>query len=87
MRKLIVHLMTGYCGEDAHEALEIGDDYTTQEIDDICWNLALDNAESYGYEEADPYLFERIEYIWEDYDPNEHDMHRSGGGSFEDDFR
>ena len=87
MRKLIVHLMTGYCGEDAHEALEIGDDYTTQEIDDICWNLAIQNAESYGHgDDGDDEFSERIEYIWEDYDPEKHDMLRSGGGSFEEDF-
>ena len=65
--------------------------------------MALDHAESYGYyppDEGDEYMSdedcddwnsdkisEGIEGYAEPYDPEVHDMYRSGGGSFEDDFK
>lgn len=90
MQRYIVHLMTGYCGEDAYEPLEVSDDTTSEEIDRICWDMACDHAESYGHpSEEDEYedeWLERVDYTWQDYDPDKHDMHRTGGGSFQDEF-
>ena len=99
MRKLIVHMSTGYAGMDAHEALPVSDDATEDEIAEEAWLMAVQYAESYGiypYEEyADEEDFDadsdsyshNIDAWTEDYDPRKHDGLRSGGGSFEDDFR
>jgi len=91
MTRWIVHLETGYCGEDAWET------YLNSFIDHTELNeMALENARMYDhsteYEDEDEYdeeedINERIEYSIEEYNPTQHDMHRGGGGSFEDDFK
>lgn len=95
MTKYIVHMSVGYCGMDAHAALELNDDHTEKELSDACWEMALDNASMYGYyppsddmdeDDDDEYVTEGIESHPEIYDPEKHDMHRCGGGSFAEDF-
>jgi hypothetical protein len=78
---------------DAHGALELPDDHTEKELSDACWDMALDNADMYGYyppsddmDDDDEYVTEGIEGWAEVYDPEKHDMHRAGGGSFAGDF-
>jgi hypothetical protein len=48
---------TGFCGMDNKEIVEFEDDVTTQHLDDYAWDLAQQNAESYGiypyYEDSD----------------------------------
>ena len=99
MRKLIVHLSTGYCGMDAYDALGVPEDWSSRQIDDEVWSMACQHAESWGYPYADfedeevseedyqDWMSNHVDYWWEDYEPEEHDMYRSGGGSFEKDFK
>lgn len=101
MRKMIVHLSVGFAGMDGYEALLVEDDATEEEIAQEAWYMALDHAERYGYyptddyreddeDEDDPWnrdsYSDNIDGCAEDYDPDRHDMHRAGGGSFELDF-
>lgn len=98
MRKMIVHLSVGFAGMDACEALLVEDDATDDEIQQEAWYMAVDHAERYGYYPADDYEDEdddwgsdkysnNIEGHAVDYNPALHDMKRSGGGSFEQDFQ
>jgi hypothetical protein len=98
MRKLIVHMTTGYPAEAAYDAMQVPEDWTDEEISDEAWYMACQHAESYGHphngevdtEDEDYYYDEWFsEYVgadWEDYVPEKHDMFRSGGGSFSEDF-
>lgn len=91
MIKYIVHLYTGFVGSDCYEALEMDDDHTEEELGEIVWEMAVANADRYGYhppfdedydEEQDEGLSNGIEGHAEIYDPKKHDMRRAGGGSF-----
>lgn len=94
MRKLIAHLITGRMGSDAHVAVAFDDDATESEIGEELYNMAVENAESYGIYPYPDYevdgdendYTDNIEGYYEEYDPEKHDMLRSGGGSFESDF-
>jgi hypothetical protein len=98
MRNLIVHLSTGYCGMDAYDVLAVPEDLTDRQIDEEVWMMACQHAENYGYPEADfedeevseeeyhEWMSNHVDYWWEDYEPERHDMYRSGGGSFSEDF-
>lgn len=99
MRKLIVFSSVGMCGMDGVDALLVPDDWTEEQIGDEVWQMALKNAEMFGYypEEDRPedmdddddeaeYYVSSIDGYYEEYDPEKHDIHRSGGGSFEEDF-
>ena len=93
-------MTTGYCGSDSYEALAVEDDATDCEIYKIAREMAIENAASYGLEigcydensgleEDDPeceYIEEMIGYSFEEYNGEDHDDYRSGGGSFSDDF-
>ena len=48
--KYFVTLHTGYCGSDAHELLDLPDDMSEDDICDLTWEMALENASSYGIE-------------------------------------
>jgi hypothetical protein len=93
VKKLIVFMTTGYCGEEAADALSVPENFTEEEINDIAWEMAVDNAESYGRElEPDDDPEDEVDYAYPDfsvhkYDPEKHDMYRVGGGSFEEDFK
>jgi len=94
MRHLIVHMYTGYCGSDGYDILVVPEGADDQYIDAEAYQMAVQNAENYGYEvgadyheEGEDYSADMIEYDWEDYSPDKHDQHRSGGGSFADEFK
>jgi hypothetical protein len=100
MKHYIVHMYVGYAGMDGYEALSMPDDATEEEIQEEAHYMALDHAESYGYyppdcdydeeDEEDTWnsdkISDNIEGYAELYDPEKHDMHRAGGGSFQLDF-
>lgn len=94
MRKMIAFLSTGFAGMDACEALLVEDTATEYDIDQDCWFMALFHAENYGIyppnendeDEDSENTSDNIEGYAVDYVPELHDMHRSGGGSFQDDF-
>jgi len=88
MRKIIVHCSTGYCGSDSWEALLVPASYTNAAIDTLAYDMAVENYEMYGFEPLDDEEedYTTVEYTWYDYDPELHDMYRTGGGSFEEDF-
>lgn len=97
MIKYIVHLYTGYCGSDCYEALEVDDDTSEEELGYIVWDMAVSNAERFGYyppyegdeddyEEDEDSVSNGIEGYAELYDPKKHDRYRPGGGSFAQDF-
>ena len=90
-KKIVLFLHTGYCGMDAWEFWEVPEDATDDELDDLAWERAKDNAESYGiypreeyanmaddFEDDESYS-DNIEGSWQDYDPEKHDGHRIGG--------
>jgi hypothetical protein len=90
MRKIVLFLHTGYCGMDSHEFWEVSETATDDELNDLCWERAVDHAGSYGvyprdeyadepeFEDGDQYS-DNIEGSFQDYDPEEHDGHRVGG--------
>jgi hypothetical protein len=90
MRKIVLFLHTGYCGMDGHEFWEVPDTATDDELNELCWERAKENAEAYGiyprdeyadepdFEDCDQYS-DNIEGSFQDYDPEEHDGHRVGG--------
>ena len=88
MRKIVVKLMTGYCGEEVHNAFSVSDSYPEDEINEDCYQLAVEHAESYGHYAAEDETGWDYEpdYEWWDYRGKEDDMYRMGGGSFEEDF-
>lgn len=99
-KRLIAYLHVGFCGMDNYEAFIMPDDATQDEIDQEVWYMALNNAEAYGYyprsddDPDDDYdeawnsdnVSDGIEGSATPYNGDDHDMHRSGGGSFEEDF-
>lgn len=78
-------MMAGTVGTDHAQLLEMPEDHTQEELDDVVWQMALDHADSYGYypvewapdvfedeEEEDQYT-DNIEGWAELYDPKKHD--------------
>lgn len=93
MRKIIVHCDNSKSvGCDSYEALLVDDNTSEAEIDDIAFQMSCQQAEGYFEivegmtDEEDEIDIQDIEATWEDYNPEVHDMYRTGGGSFEDDF-
>lgn len=96
---MIAFLHVGFAGMDGCEAMLVEDSATEDEISQEAWYLAVEHAGQYGYyprheyeseleedDEDDSCYVESIEGYAVDYDPELHDMHRPGGGSFERDF-
>lgn len=85
MRKIFIHLETGYCGSDGYDLIEVPEDWTDSHIDEEVYLYAVDNAATYGYEvcgddceldeedDHEHYYEDMIGYSWEDYDPEQHD--------------
>lgn len=100
MRKIIGFLNTGMNGCSAAQAYIFADDDTDDYIDSIIHQESIQQAESYldvvsdDTEETDEY-FEGTDFVyeseidgyWEDYNGDDHDGQRCGGGSFEEDFQ
>lgn len=82
MKKIIFHLSTDLVGMDSYEVLEYDDDVTESQLDQECWTLAVQNAESYGYYPMEWYdhndeLQDEDQYIevyghWEVYNEAKH---------------
>jgi len=99
MIKYIAHVSTGYCGSDAYVAFSMDPYADKKEIHNEVYQIALENAEMYGYYPLTEDVFddyaegevpecyvESIEGSYELYNPEKHDQHRAGGGSFAKDF-
>lgn len=86
MRVIIRGNWAHYVGTDYCDALGIYDNLedARQEAEDYAWDHFEEDPDSYG--DDGEYEGEGPDYYIEEYDPEIHDMHRSGGGSFEDDF-
>ncbi len=92
-----VTMHTGYCGSDGHDVIVLPASYTDEEVQEIAWQMALENAAMYGYyppsdgdsewedeEDMDgdgDNVSSNIEGYAVPYDPELHDGH-SMGGSF-----
>lgn len=88
MRKIVIHCETNTVGTDLWEFVEVEDDITDNQLDDLAYEYAVSNAESYGIypphedddddaaEDAD----ESIGGAWYDYVPEKHDRHTMGSG-------
>ena len=91
MRKIVLFLHTGYCGMDAWEFWQVPETATEDELDELSWDRAKDNAESFGiypaweyadsedFDENDEAYSDNIEGSWEDYNPDKHDGHTMNG--------
>lgn len=91
-KKMVLHLNAGFAGTDATEFWKIPVNISENNLSNLAWERALDNAEMYGiYPEncrpddldeeedgADSYS-DNIEGSFEDYDPEKHDGLRVGG--------
>lgn len=87
---------TGYCGMDSHEVLVLPAHYSDDEVQEIAWEMAVENAAMFGIyppedleddEECDEpeYSGENIEGFAEPYNAEEHDGH-SMCGDFSDEI-
>lgn len=88
MRVIIKGNSARYVETDYCDALGIFDDVESKDCqeaaNDYAWNNWEDDEED--YDEDGEYVGEDPDYYVEEYDPEKHDMHRSGGGSFADEF-
>ena len=88
MKRYIAHMYTGMVGTDGWDALLAN---SLDEAMDIAHEMAIYNAAMYGIEagmdeDDEMYCYGDIGASVEEYDPDQHDRYRSGGGSFELDF-
>lgn len=94
--KIIVHCNTDICGTESHDFYIVPDTWTEDEINDFCWQCALENASMYGiypnenlseeFEEDESFrdgnfYSDNIEGYYEVYDAEKHDMYMVGGNS------
>ena len=99
MRKIIGFLNTGMVGCSVAQAYVFEDTDTDEYIDGIIHQESVQQAEAYldvvqedtveseEYYEGSDFIYEsEIDGYWEDYNGEDHDGHRVGGGSFADDF-
>lgn len=92
-----VTMHTGYCGSDGHDILVLPAFYTDDEVQEIAYQMGLENAAMYGYypphdgeddwedeedmDGNDENISSNIEGYAVPYDPEEHDGY-SMSGSF-----
>jgi len=94
MRKIILRGSAKTVGTDFAEALLVSNDTSDDKITEYCYEASVENAQMYGWDLVDDYSNEYdnevtsddLEYWWEEYDSEEHEGLRAGGGSFEEDF-
>lgn len=85
-KKMVLHMDTNTCGTDTTEFYLVPLDITQEELDAHAWELACQNAESFGIYPPDPEgtdednegADENIGGHFEDYDPDKHDGLRVG---------
>lgn len=97
MRKIILRGYAKTVGTDFAEAALFDDDVTDDQLDMAAFDAAVANAEMFGWDYIGDDCIEddyentvsdsELGYYWEDYNGDEHDGYRSGGGSFEEDFK
>lgn len=85
MRKIVCIVHAGMCGTDAAEFIEVEDGTTDEQLNAMCWDIAIQNADMYGimnradyedsenYDEEDESYSDDIGGFWEDYIPAKHD--------------
>lgn len=95
MRKIIFRGSGKTVGTDFAEAQLVPDNITDEQLSQYAYDISVENAQMYGWDLVDDYseneyehevTSDDLEYYWEEYDPEEHDGLRIGGGSFEDTF-
>jgi hypothetical protein len=76
---------------DSHEFWEVSETATDDELNELCWERAKENAEAYGiypyseyaeepdFDEDDEQYSDNIEGSFQDYNPDKHDGYRVGG--------
>jgi len=75
MFSYIFYASAGYCGMNSEEIIHFDTEPSTKELDEIAWQLAIDNASRYGIEASDgfdpeddsDYTGENVEGWWEPY--------------------
>ena len=80
MKKLVLTMHVGFCGMDAIEYWEFPDNISQEELDQLAWEQAKDNAAMYGYYPTEEYENEEdndcytdaIEGSFEPYDAEVH---------------
>lgn len=85
MRVIIRGSWARYVGTDYCDALGVFDSLhdAGEAAEEYAWNIFEEDPDDY---EDGEYVGEGPDYYVEEYNPDEHDGHRAGGGSFEDDF-
>ena len=84
-RKIVIHSETNSVGTDSWDFIEVDVNTTDKELDDLAWEYALNNAESYGiYPPSDADTDEdgaddNIGGCWYDYVPEDHDIYTCSG--------
>lgn len=86
--KIIIGVDAGLAGTEDSDAYQLSCDYTTEELDNIAWQMGLDHAAMYGiypaeerpddYDEdssrvGDDEYSDDIEGYWKEYVPKEHE--------------
>lgn len=96
MKRVIFFFDVGVYGiGGATDAQEFEDDISDQELYNIAWEYAVNNAESHGYyppryypryyddsDDSDDYYTDSIDGWWEEYIPEKHDKQKPGGGKW-----
>lgn len=86
MRKIYIHCSTGYCGMDMHDCIEVEDNTSVKELDEMAWEMAIQNAAMYGLEAHEDdceceecvenggskYRLDQAEGSWEEYNEEKH---------------
>jgi hypothetical protein len=89
MKKIVIHCTTGIACTDAWHFVEVADDAMEDELNDLAWGFAVDNAEMHGryppHEDMDDEEYnsedtdDNIDGYWVAYEPKLHDMHTHSG--------
>ncbi len=81
-----------YCGYYAgtSETIALGHYDSLEDAEECALDWAFGVHQSFAQTDEDceeeSYYMQSLDYVVEEYNPEKHDMLRSGGGSFEDDF-
>lgn len=90
-----VTMETGCCGQEGHDIFVTDADATQDTVQGIAFNMAIENAASYGVYHSDEFdedegddfnedmYTDNIEGYAVPYVPEEHDQYCCGGGTFQ----
>lgn len=93
MKRIFFEFDIGMVGADGNECLEVDEDLTAEDLDQMAYEMAVDWAESYGVypcdggdgcegDECESDHDGVITGWWVPYDPEKHDMLKPGGGEW-----